>query len=266
MSRIGTRTGKILMMKTLQKRLPELKYLTRKMPTGHNTLVCKVLLFVLLHVTCLSISSPGSADSEIPSPLPMSKQDSYGHLSELSHPVADKGEIVTITVPYTTLHPPSKVPGDPPHPQDLSVRLVALNAPKRTDIQPPTLDTPSDTVVNEQDEKTIQIKSNSPGAITEPGVLLPRTASNGPVYWNGFGAPLHSSHAAGNDAVSTTPPQPSAVLLGDLDAALKDSIRGIYRLWLAGKPSQAKPSSAEGFLNEVRNIVTQIDPSGSQEP
>jgi len=131
----------------------------------------------------------------------------------------DPNAVITVTVPYSTLHPPSVTPYDPLSPYDLSDRLVALNTSTDSEIE---------------DEKTVL--ADSPEKLVTP------------VYWNGFGSSGGELHAI-EQSDST----------GDFDAEIEDAMRGVYSSWLAGKSRNGSDGTPEQFLEAIRDVITNMD-------
>ncbi|KAJ7597067.1 hypothetical protein C8J56DRAFT_850985 [Mycena floridula] len=155
-------------------------------------------------------------------PLPLEQSDEAAYWAQYSHTEGSGDSAqpspplkrpshdgpITIQVPYSTLHPTSTTPYDPLSAYELSNRLDSIDLNRDAD-------------VSEEKART-----------------------NGPVYWNGFGA-LGERERKTEQLPLLEP--------------VEDAVRGAYNSWLAARAQAGMNGTAKDFLEVVRRVINDVD-------
>jgi hypothetical protein len=188
--------------------------LKMKMRIGHSMLPCKAstILRISLYRNLILIDPTGSGDSTLPSPLPQTR-------NKPQVVVADAQPEEPIVFSYASLHPRMHPYLEPPSPAVLTAALNALSplkdAPYLEDPTPlsgPDLEIPSppsgttgsvDSAASSTSQSSNSIASRRPSPDEGLARVGKEVASDGARHEDGY------------------------------EEALRESIKGIYRLWMA---------------------------------
>ncbi|TFK41129.1 hypothetical protein BDQ12DRAFT_720836 [Crucibulum laeve] len=186
-------------------------------------------------------SVQGSGDSTLPSPLPRSKRklvdpsiDPYAPSDTIT---ADR-----IIVDASNLHNPQPEiynPLEPPSPRNLSRRLAAISP--RSGSPPLLAESPAS-------------DSETPSPFSAPADLAVPAEATSPL------PPADGFVVVDSDKYKGEGVGPDSGSLEEIEAheALKDSIRGMYRLWKASKRKESAGPDAETFLAVVQQVIAEL--------
>ncbi|KIJ68419.1 hypothetical protein HYDPIDRAFT_173149 [Hydnomerulius pinastri MD-312] len=186
---------------------------------------------------CLAF--PGSADSTIPSPLPNNRKlqpaNPDDHESGYPFPSQDK----PIMIPIDTIRshrPASKL--EPPSPSTLT-HLLSIISP-RNDIYSPI----SDEAPSEEPPSAFTPDTPSPDMTAADSDLPTPSSANGDQLASLNGVPFVNGRS-------------DAVIDGEEDKALTDSIKGLYYLWKTGGRKEVDGKGSDAFLRIVQAAIPQ---------
>ncbi|KAF6765938.1 hypothetical protein DFP72DRAFT_1872 [Ephemerocybe angulata] len=193
----------------------------------------------------------GTADSTIPSPLPVKRtaDGTQTHLFDDDDNTSSRTSSERIFVPSTTLVPDAGDtelynPLEPPSPDALSRRLATLQAVRAA--SPPEEE--------EEDCSSVEDPSEGPEP-AESALGLEETQGQRPLSGSTVGSHRDEDVLLSEVKPSSETSSSDIEIESAADAAVKQSIQGLYALWKLDLQRQALAPSEEAFLALVRGAI-----------